>query len=222
MNIVCISDTHKQHARLRVPAGDVLVHAGDVSLRGTAAEIQDFLTWFAAQPHRHKVFIAGNHDFLFEQHPAQARAMIPEGVHYLEDSGVTLGGVRFWGSPVTPWFYDWAFNRREDEIRPHWALIPPNTDVLITHGPPLGVLDAVRPDHHQVGCPQLAQVLATRVAARLHVFGHIHESYGQRTQGALTSVNASVLDHRYKLLNPPVMISFDVPVPQFGANVSCL
>ena len=207
MKIICISDTHNQHARLQVPAGDVLVHAGDVSQRGTAAEIQGFLTWFAAQPHRHKVFIAGNHDFLFEQRPGDARALLPPGVHYLEDSGVTLDGVRFWGSPITPWFYDWAFNRRADEIAPHWALIPDTTDVLVTHGPPLDVLDAVRPDHRHVGCPQLGQVLATRVSARLHVFGHIHEGYGQRTQDGRVSVNASVLDHRYKLLNPPVVLT---------------
>ena len=109
MKIVCISDTHNRHAELRLPLGDVLIHAGDYSMRGHVAETEAFLGWFAAQPHPHKIFIAGNHDFIFQKRRQKARAMVPVGVIYLEDEGVTLDGVKFWGSPVTPIFGDWAF-----------------------------------------------------------------------------------------------------------------
>ena len=95
MNIVCISDTHNQHDGLIFPPGDVLVHAGDFSMQGHVAETRAFLNWFAAQPHTHKIFIAGNHDFLFERRQQKAKAMVPEGMIYLENEGVTVNGVRF-------------------------------------------------------------------------------------------------------------------------------
>jgi predicted phosphohydrolase len=108
MKVVCIGDTHNRHAELRLPPGDVLVHAGDYSMRGHVTETEAFLSWFAAQPHPHKIFITGNHDFIFQKRRQEARAMVPAGVIYLEDEGVTLDGVKFWGSPVTPIFEDWA------------------------------------------------------------------------------------------------------------------
>lgn len=92
-------------------------------------------------------------------------------------------------------------------ISTHWDAIPDDTDVLITHGPAYGVLDAVLPDKEQVGCPQLRRALETRLHPKLHVFGHIHEAYGQVVEGTLTSVNASFLDHRYLPVNTPVMVT---------------
>lgn len=172
----CVSDTHGQHARIPIPPGDVLVHAGDWSIAGRAAETDDFLDWLEAQPHAHKVFIAGNHDFYPERHPDLFReqvAAIPR-VAYLHDSGTVIEGFRFWGSPVTPWFYDWAFNRhRGAEIAWHWSKIPDDTQVLITHGPPQGVLDADHSGRAQ-GCWDLLQRTARLAELRLHVFGHIH------------------------------------------------
>ena len=109
MRLVLISDTHGQHDQLRIPDGDVFVHAGDMSNMGEPAEIREFAEWLYAQPHKHKVVIAGNHDFLFEDEPAKARAML-KGCAYLQDSAVTIGGLRFYGSPYTPRFFDWAFN----------------------------------------------------------------------------------------------------------------
>ena len=207
MRLVCISDTHDRHEHLSLPPGDVLIHAGDYSMRGQVAEAEAFLAWFAAQPHQHKIMIAGNHDFLFETQREKARAMLPEGVTYLEDEGVTLDGVTFWGSPITPWFHDWAFNRRADQIGTYWDRIPTDTDVLITHGPAYGVLDQVRPAWAHVGCAQLRAALDTRLHPQLHVFGHIHEGYGVVQEGGLTSVNAAVLDHDYQLRNAPESIT---------------
>ena len=139
MKIVAISDTHGLHKQLQLPKGDLLLHAGDVSARGHKKQIRQFLKWFAEQDFEHKVFIAGNHDFYFEQaSKKEVLELIPEGVTYLNDSGVTINGVHIWGSPVQPWFHDWAFNRqRGSDIEQHWELIPTSTDILLTHGPPL-------------------------------------------------------------------------------------
>lgn len=207
MKIICISDTHNRHTELHLPPGDMLIHAGDYSMRGHVAETEAFLSWFAAQPHRHKVFIAGNHDFIFQKRRQKARAMVPDGVIYLEDEGVTLDGVKVWGSPVTPIFEDWAFMHGSFTIGTYWDLIPDDTDVLITHGPARGVLDRVLPEGESVGCPRLRQTLDTRLCLRLHVFGHIHEGYGQVVQGTLTSINASFLDHRYLPMNAPIVVT---------------
>jgi predicted phosphohydrolase len=204
MRIVCVSDTHNQHGSLDVPAGDVLVHAGDFSMAGRAREISAFDAWLGTLPHAHKVVIAGNHDWLFQTDPDGARGLLTHA-QYLEDSGTVVDGLRFWGSPWQPWFLDWAFNlRRGAEIAAKWALIPDRVDVLVTHGPPHGVRDRVE-DGDLVGCEELSRAL-DRVRPRLHVFGHIHEGYGVTRRGNLTLVNASSCDVSYRPVNPPIVI----------------
>src|SRR6185503_8511517 len=99
---VCLSDTHDLHDRIAVPEGDLLLHAGDATMHGARGQIADFDAWLGTLPHPHKVVIAGNHDFLFERDPAAARRLVTNAV-YLEDSGVTIGGLRIWGSPWQPW-----------------------------------------------------------------------------------------------------------------------
>lgn len=203
MRIVCISDTHELYDRMVVPDGDILVHAGDSSIAGSAEEILRLNAWLGTLPHRHKVIVAGNHDFLFENDPGLARSFITNAV-YLENEETTVAGLRFWGSPITPWFYDWAFNRRDEDLKTCWRAIPAGVDVLITHGPPHGILDrTVAGDH--VGCRFLGRELE-RVRPRLHIFGHIHESHGRTEQGGTTFVNASNLDETYALKYPPVVV----------------
>lgn len=206
MKIVAISDTHGQHAGLKLPPGDILIHAGDVSSRGKPHEIQDFVNWFAQQDYEHKIFIAGNHDFFFEQAPQHEIDLYlrPEFT-YLNDSGITIDGIKIWGSPVQPWFYDWAFNRqRGADIDKHWQLIPKDTDVLISHGPPHGILD--RTDGGElVGCEMLLKKIE-EVKPRFSIFGHIHEAYGMVEKGETTFVNASVLNLQYRLVNEAVEI----------------
>ena len=211
VRIICISDTHGQHAGLRVPDGDILIHAGDFMTYGNAPrEIIDFNTWLGRQPHAHKIVIAGNHDRLFESHPMPARALITNAT-YLEDSGVEVEGLKFWGSPVQPPFNNWAFNvQRGQPIRQYWDKIPMGTDVLVTHGPPFGILDQSRPMTDHLGCEELAEVVE-KIAPRLHLFGHIHGGQG-RVHGSngCEFVNASVLNEHYMLVSEPEIVDLEI------------
>lgn len=205
MKFVTISDTHTQHRAVTLPEGDVLLHAGDVSGRGTETEVKDFLKWFAQQPFEHKIFIAGNHDFFFEKHDADYIAsLMPEGVTYLNDSETTINGIKIWGSPITPWFFDWAFNRqRGTDIAKHWALIPPDTDIIMTHGPVYGYLD--RTTHgEKVGCADL-RATVEQLQPKVCIGGHIHEGYGQIQTENTLFINASVLNVHYRMTNEPVV-----------------
>jgi Icc-related predicted phosphoesterase len=209
MEITFISDTHwlvrdsidRRDMEDLLPGGPILVHAGDVSGRGTETEIRQFLDWFSKLPYMHKVLIAGNHDFFFEvAKPEEVAALISEypGITYLNDSGATIEGIKFWGSPVTPFFHNWAFNRWPDEIKPHWDMIPEEVDVLITHGPPKGILDYTEYDRDNVGCSLLLEKVK-QVKPKVHVFGHIHEARGKKEIDDTVFINASVVTLRYEL-----------------------
>lgn len=208
MKVVAISDTHNKHDALVLPEGDMLIHAGDVSGQGKQLEVEMFLRWFSEQPFQHKIFIAGNHDFFFERMPeSYIESMIPSNVIYLNDSGVTIKGVKIWGSPVQPWFYDWAFNRqRGSDILKHWDLIPKDTDILMTHGPVHGILDKTQ-SGNKAGCMDLLNTVR-KVRPKFAICGHIHEAYGQETSLGTTFINASVLNLQYQLVNKPIV--FDI------------
>lgn len=189
-----------------LPDGDVLIHAGDFSMMGKGWEIESFAAWLAGQPHRHKIVVAGNHDWLFQRRPAEARELLPVDVHYLADSSAEIEGVRFWGSPWQPEFGDWAFNLpRGKVLAAKWALVPEGVDVLVTHGPPFGVLDTVVPDNEHVGCADLAVEL-TRIRPKVHVFGHIHSGAGMEVRDGTTYVNASICNERYQVANRATVV----------------
>ncbi len=203
MKVVCLSDTHLRHAGLDVPDGDLLVVAGDVTRRGAPEELAEVDRWLAGLPHRHKVLVAGNHDFGLQHDPGAGARLT--GATYLEDSGTTVDGLTVWGSPWQPLFFDWAFNLpRGAPLRERWDLIPAGTTILVTHGPPRGILDRVDDGQH-VGCDDLLTAVR-RVRPRLHVFGHIHESAGTTEVDGTVFVNASVCDRRYRPVNPPIVV----------------
>jgi len=189
LRIVCVSDTHGKHRKTMIPDGHILLHAGDLTEHGKLDEVEDFNRWLGSLPHRHKIVIAGNHDFCFAERPYEARARITNAL-YLEDTATEVEGVKIYGSPWQPWFGGWAFNLpRGPELAAVWAKIPDDTDILITHGPPEGILDQNRRGDC-CGCRDLlGRVLELR--PRLHVFGHIHEAAGQLLIGDTTFVNAS-------------------------------
>jgi Icc-related predicted phosphoesterase len=208
LKFVAISDTHCRHRNLRLPKGDVLLHAGDISHRGDQREIIDFLDWFGKQPYQHKIFIAGNHDFFFERTKENIiRKLIPAEVTYLKDELVIINGVRIWGSPYTPWFYRWAFNKRRGApLAEHWEKIPPDTDILLTHGPVYGINDLTLNEQHAGDKDLLQRVLM--VKPRVHVCGHIHEGYGSVKRVGTKFINACILNESYELINKP--ITFDL------------
>ena len=212
VKIVCISDTHGEHEAVKPPDGDVLVHAGDITAHGSRADFHSFVDWLAAQPHEHKVFIAGNHDTFLEKQPEHVNEVVQQkGLHYLCDSGVHIDGVKFWGSPITPRFHDWSFMREPGDIDQHWSLIPDDTQILITHGPVWGVLDEVRRSAElteNTGCPMLAKRIK-KIQPAYHVFGHIHEGYGELESNATRFINVSTMNESYKIQNKPVVFDID-------------
>lgn len=209
MKLICISDTHSRHWDLSLPEGDVLIHAGDFTRQGRAEEIEDFNRWLETQSHPHKIVIAGNHDFLFEQEPERARELLSHA-HYLEDSGIEIQGIKFWGSPVSPRFFNWAFNRdRGDEIAQHWQQVPRDTQVLITHTPPFGCLDRVW-FKRQVGCEALRSALEDDLKPLALICGHIHEDSGHQQLGTTHVINSATLDRRYRPIQPIWELNVDV------------
>jgi Icc-related predicted phosphoesterase len=192
IRVVALADSHGQHSRLTVPDGDVLIHAGDLTQRGKLSQLEDVAGWLRGLPHRHKLIIAGNHDFAFQQTPQRARALFSEWL-YLEDTLVEVAGLRIWGGPWQPWFHDWAFNlHRGPAIAQKWALIPTGLDLLVTHGPPAGYGDRCF-DGTRVGCADLLATLG-RTSPRYHLFGHIHEDRGQWQLGKTTLMNVTVAE----------------------------
>ena len=213
MRLVCISDTHGDHEAVSLPAGDVLIHAGDLSAHGRRDETLAFMRWLGSQPFEHILCIAGNHDQFMEADPESAQHFADlHDVTLLNDSGYTVGNTRFWGSPITPRFLDWSFMRDPGEpIEKHWNMIPLDTDVLITHGPPYGIMDKVqRPDgsEEKTGCPSLLDFVK-RVSPAFHIFGHIHEGHGSFRQDGITYLNVSTMNHHYRITHAPVVV--DLP-----------
>jgi Icc-related predicted phosphoesterase len=211
MDITFISDSHGKHYQIskeHLSGGKILCHTGDVSNRGLKSEIIDFLTWFSKLPYEHLIFISGNHDWFFEKASEnEINELLSEfpNIIYLNDSGVEIEGLKFWGSPVQPWFYDWAFNKRGGEIIKHWDIIPEDTQVLLTHGPIKGYLDIV-PSGEHAGCPYLLHKVLTLDKLLVHASGHLHSGYGQTMLGNTKLINSAVLNEQYMYVNLPIVI----------------
>lgn len=213
LTLVAISDTHGHHASLDLPPGDMLVHAGDSCKAGTLEEFEDFLAWFSAQPHEHKVLIAGNHDRILELDPARARSAIPPEVAYLEDEAREIAGFRVYGSPWTPLFADWSFMLpRGQLLAERWSRIPDDTQILITHGPAYGHGDLAPPNTSRypkhVGCLELLDALR-RVRPQVHICGHIHQGYGVTISDEVPFtrfMNAATCTEAYRPDHAPLVI----------------
>jgi Icc-related predicted phosphoesterase len=232
LRVVAISDTHTLTPGMgEIPMGDVLIHAGDFTSNGANREVRNFVEFMQSQPHKHKIVIAGNHDRTFdeafmEKHnttarfvtdykPIKAQLVEAEGITYLEDSHVTIDGVKFYGSPYSSEFGYWAFMvKRGEESKKKWAEIPDDVDVLITHGPAIGHGDKTNGYFGAVraGCVDLLRVIQTRVKPKYHVFGHIHEDYGITTDGQTVYVNAATCDSSYVPNHGPIVL--DIPIPE--------
>jgi Icc-related predicted phosphoesterase len=190
LTLVTMADTHLFHADLTVPDGDVLIHAGDLCRAGRLAELALARDFLLALPHRYKIVVAGNHDRAFEDHPAEARALFTDFI-YLQDAACTIEGIQIYGSPWTPAFNEWAFNLpRGAPLAEKWSRIPEQTDILITHGPPLGIGDEGSSIPERAGCEDLRRRVQ-QLAPRLHLFGHIHQGGGRWQIGQTTYANVT-------------------------------
>nr|HEX4319159.1 metallophosphatase domain-containing protein [Kofleriaceae bacterium] len=191
MRIVAVADTHLFHGDLTVPDGDAFVHAGDLCRGGDLDELREAAAWIAGLPHRHKLVVAGNHDWAFAREPDAARAVLRDtGILYLEDGELSVDGLRFYGSPWQPAFHDWAFNlRRGPELAAVWARVPLGLDVLVTHAPPAGIGDD-SPVGGRAGCADLRARLAV-VRPRVHLFGHIHQDGGLWERDGVVHANVT-------------------------------
>jgi len=214
LRCVAVSDTHNRAEGIAIPDGDVLLHAGDLTMKGGPEELRRAAAWLGSLRERFRAIIAipGNHDFGIEDDPDGARALFADhGTTLLIDEPFELDAVTFYGSPWQPWFFDWAYNFPRDDrgatAKQTWAKIPAGTDVVITHGPPHGILDRTQSGDY-AGCPYLLRELRERVRPKVHLFGHIHEGYGEQREGETLYVNASTCDFHYAATQPP--LAFEV------------
>ncbi|MDR5589353.1 metallophosphatase domain-containing protein [Christiangramia sp. SM2212] len=203
MRLVCLSDTHNFHHDVIIPEGDILIHAGDCTDGGTRNETENFLRWFSSQPHKFKILVPGNHDFYFEK--PKLLEKVPSNINLLINEGLVIDGINFWGSPVTPGMENWAFNKeRGSQIKQFWDLIPLETDILITHTPPQGILDEIS-SGLKLGCEELEQTLKV-VKPKLHFFGHIHHAAGSTKRLNTKFFNLSILDERHRIMHSPLIL----------------
>lgn len=212
MIISFISDTHSgRHHNLKLPGGDVLIHAGDISNYGEYSEVNNFLAWFRSiDNYKHKIFIAGNHDVTIEDRQDWAMKAIrklPKNCIYLENSGVEIKKLKIYGTPDCPQFGNWAFMHKLDLLYKIHELIPDDTDILVSHSPPFGILDI---NKNGVNCG--TSTFAGRAPnAVIHAFGHIHESYGTHEGPDKLFINASIYKtpYDYKDINKPITVELD-------------
>jgi len=200
MRIVHISDTHNQHKNIEIPDGDILIHSGDATIAGTAVEVQNFNLWLGTLPHRHKIFVPGNHDFLFERDLNQAISLLTNAT-LLIDQEIKIEGLRIYGTPWVPQFGFWAFMRKDMHLDQTFEKIPDDLDILISHGPPFGILD--NGGFGFSGSMTLMKAVY-RAQPEFHLFGHIHEGYGKH-EDSQTSYFNSALCHSslFKITKEP-------------------
>src|ERR1700722_19166186 len=198
LKICCISDTHSFHRKVVIPECDLLICAGDITFRGELEIIADFAQWMKEQPAKHRVCIFGNHEVGMRfgpKRPTALKMLADAGIIYLEDSGVEIEGLSVYGSPASPFFYDWEWNyQRGKDIAQVWAKIPDDTDILITHGPPNGSLDAVQETWRgPQGCEELRKRVDQLPNLKASIHGHLHFNGNQRRViGNTIFVNAAI------------------------------
>ena len=189
MKILQISDTHNRHRQLtNLPEADVIVHCGDFADNGTEEEVLDFFNWYIDLPYKYKIFVTGNHDLCLWD--AKDIEDLPENVFFLQDRGVTIEGVKFFGI---------AYNHSE-------RLIPEDTDIVITHEPPSMILDESAGENWG-NIPLFKRMM--EVKPRYHLFGHAHEGYGTIKQDDIIFSNGAILDDFYHISHQPKVFLID-------------
>lgn len=201
VKIVAISDTHRQHWKMTIPDGDILLFCGDAELDSFEA-LKDFNEWLGTLNFRYKVVIGGNHDFFTEKCNKEELNSFFTNAIYLENDSVQIEGINIFGSPYSPKFNDWAWMLNSNQLEQIWELIPTNTNILITHTPPFGILADTEFSAWPLGCPTLLKKIEY-LKIPYHCFGHIHNGSGQLIKKDTHFINCSMLDDYYKYVNEP-------------------
>jgi len=208
LKIVCISDTHSLHDNIWVPDGDIVICSGDISNVGEISDIQRFLDWYQKLPHTYKILTPGNHDWGFEKNELLCSDMCKErGIIYLNDSGYKINGIKIWGTASQKPFCNWAFNHSDSKRLYIYDMIPSDTNILITHGPPYGILDDLHREN--LGDRILLNKINTLKELKAMVFGHIHNGRGTKRIGDILYINASCCNEEYEPINDPIIFSIN-------------
>jgi Icc-related predicted phosphoesterase len=222
MIIWFISDTHSRHQELTVPRADVVIHCGDEANARkpwlNKTESCSFFDWYSSLDIETKVFVPGNHS------TAIAEGLVKPSdyptVRFLVHEAMTIAGVRLFGSPYTPTFLDWAYMKSHQELDAILTTIPVGIDILVTHGPPKGILDVTHDwgmkELIHVGAKSLAEHVEKRIKPRIHAFGHLHDEAGIRNFGTVTRgttqfINCSVVNSRGKFCNNGILVAIEAP-----------
>jgi Icc-related predicted phosphoesterase len=205
MVLVLFGDTHELHREVDVPAGDVLICVGDFTMFSRSlSAIEDFNEWLGELPHRHKIVIPGNHESFLEADP-QRRSLL-DNANVLMNESIVVEGLRIHGSPMTP-LLGTAFGMSSPADRKsHWSKVPDDTDVLITHGPPFGILDLSPDNAERMGDPELRNRIRELPALKLHVFGHIHGAFGAVERDGVRFENVALLGQHGDLEQSPTVL----------------
>lgn len=217
IKIVAISDTHNKHNQIKIPNCDLLICAGDATGRGRESEVRNFAKWFEKQPAKFKIFVPGNHEVELENNLPYSREWFeeecPSGIMLINQT-VNILGIRIFGSPVTPWFHSWAWNKYPSELETFWKeTIPEGINILITHGPAATILDQVlyvdgTPKTEFLGCYHLLKRIR-EVKPDLHFCGHIHSGHGEKHINGTSFYNASICDEQYQATNPVTIVEYN-------------
>jgi Icc-related predicted phosphoesterase len=184
MKIWHISDTHTYHDLLKVPrAIDMVIHSGDCSNPrdpyNNEPEVREFIDWYKELSPKYKIYVAGNHDSSIEKKLVTKKDFEDNGIIYLENDYVTIEGIKIFGSPYTPNFGNWSFMRDRNKLDRFWcSAIHDDTDIVVTHGPPKGILDKSENRDRQLECCGDKSLLnkLLQVQPAYHLFGHIHNA----------------------------------------------
>tara|TARA_Y100000593_G_scaffold81696_1_gene152971 strand:- start:762 stop:1388 length:627 start_codon:yes stop_codon:yes gene_type:complete len=204
MKLVILSDNHTNYD-FETPDGDILIHCGDFTYHGKPSEIEKFRDYLKEQPHRHKLFIFGNHEKIDRE--------VRYWIDYLEDGtgatcihekAICINGINFFGSSYTPKFMNWAFMHTKSARKRYWSNMNEDMDVLVTHGPPKGIMGKIE-NGTEIGCEYLLDFVE-RVKPNYHFFGHNHAGAGVQTNGDTLFVNAAILTEKYEMCKPPMIV----------------
>lgn len=219
-----ISDTHEHHKFLSIPEGvDMVIHSGDAANPkceySNEPPMRDFIKWFKELPIKYKIFVAGNHDSSIEKRLVNPEDFKSNGIIYLEHESIQIEGLNIFGSPYTPAFNNWAFNVKREKLFNYWEVISEDTDILITHGPPMYYLD--NDLGVNLGCKSLYKRLKSLPNLKIHQFGHIHNRYNTNNsyinRGVFQEpdgpkfINASCVDLYHKVLPGNIITEIDIP-----------